>query len=227
MAFYQGEDIALFGEPLAAGGSPLVNFLESHGPPTTLAISHTCHATREAVQLSNTQPFMREVGGRMHVFAHNGDLPGVYRSDALALGLQRPVGQSDSEHAFCALLARLSALWGDGSLPPLAARRSLLAPLAGDLRGLGPANFLYADGDALFAHGHRRMQPASRRAEPPGLWWLQRKCAAADQYSEREVGMSVGGAARSLLLASLPLTDDRWQPMTEGELVVAPAGLLV
>ena len=29
---------------------------------------------------------------------------------------------------------------------------------AADLRAIEPANFLYADGDALFAHGHKRLQ---------------------------------------------------------------------
>lgn len=227
VAFYQGEDIALFREPLAAAGSALVNFLESHGPPTTLAISHIRHATRGTVQLSNTQPFVRELGARMHVFAHNGDLPGIYRSASFSLGPYRPVGQSDSEHAFCALLDRLGALWREGAVPPLEARRSVLDAFAADLCALGPANFLYADGDALFAHGHRRLQRVSRLAEAPGLWWLQRECAPIDQADKHEAGVALEGASHSLLIASVPLTDDPWQPMTEGELVVARSGRIV
>jgi predicted glutamine amidotransferase len=72
VAFYQDIDVALFREPFAAGDSDLVRYLESHGPSTKLAISHIRHATRGAVTLANTQPFARELGGRMHVFAHNG-----------------------------------------------------------------------------------------------------------------------------------------------------------
>lgn len=89
--------------PAPAGNSALVRYLETEGPSTTLAISHLRHATQGSVRLSNTQPFLRELGGRAHVFAHNGDLPGIYRNEALALGLYRPVGQTDSEHAFCVM----------------------------------------------------------------------------------------------------------------------------
>jgi hypothetical protein len=51
VAFYQGNDVALFREPSAASGSPLVHFLSA----TTLATSHIRHATHGAIQLSNTQ----------------------------------------------------------------------------------------------------------------------------------------------------------------------------
>lgn len=224
VAFYQGKDVALFREPGAAEGSALVHYLEAQGPPTTLAISHIRHATQGTVQLSNTQPFARELGGRMHVFAHNGDLPGIHGSGAMAPGSHRPVGQSDSEHAFCALLARLSALWAGENMPPLDARRELIARFAADLRKLGPANFLYSDGDALFAHGDRRLQLPSRRTEPPGLWWLQRECAAIDKAA---AGVTLSAAPESVLLASVPLSGDPWQPFAAGELIVVRSGRLV
>lgn len=103
VAFYQGKDVALFREPSAAADSALVQFLESQGPATDLAISHIRHATQGSVTLANTQPFVRELGGRTHVFAHNGDLPGAFRSAALTLGDHHPVGQT-----FRACLLRLA-----------------------------------------------------------------------------------------------------------------------
>ncbi len=228
VAFYQGPDVALFREPAAAADSALVRYLESQGPATGLAVSHIRHATRGEVSLANTQPFVRELGGRTHVFAHNGDLPGIYRSEALALGPYRPVGQTDSEHAFCALLSRLGALWQAQDPPTLDARLSVLTMFAAELRALGPANFLYADGDALFAHGHRRMQPVSGRAEPPGLWLMQRECAAVPAGVDDMAGVTVERAARSAVwLASVPLSDEAWRPLTEGELLVVRAGHIV
>ena len=109
-AFYQGNDAELYREPLAASDSPLVRFLQSHGPSTTLAISHIRHATRRVLGLSNTQPFSRELTGRAHVFAHNGDLAGIEHSENLEFDRYRPVGTTDSEHAFCALLERMHLL---------------------------------------------------------------------------------------------------------------------
>ncbi len=155
VAFYQGLDVALFREPGAASDSPLVRFLETDGPSTRMAISHIRHATQGAVQLSNTQPFARSLGGRTHVFAHNGHLPGIGECGSLALGRHRPVGQTDSEHAFCALLERLEALWQGPVAPTVQARCAVLAGFAADLRVLGPANFVYCDADAVFVHGDR------------------------------------------------------------------------
>lgn len=225
VAFYQGEDVALFREPSAAEGSALVSFLETSGPSTNLAISHIRHATRGAVRHANTQPFIRELHGRTHTFAHNGDLPGIETSNALALGDFCPVGQTDSEYAFCALLARLRTLSDQSSTPSLATRLAVVASFAEDLRSLGPANFVYADGDALFAHGHRRRQANSGRVEPPGLWRLQRHCAPADPAPADDVGVSISQAARvSLFIASVPLTDEAWRPLADGELLAARSG---
>lgn len=225
VAFYQGDDVALFREPAAAGNSALVRYLETEGPATTLALSHIRHATQGGVQLSNTQPFARELGGRMHVFAHNGHLPGIEGSGTMVLGARRPIGQTDSEHAFCALLERLRPLWQDGHVPALETRRSLLAAFAADLRALGPANFLYADGDALFAHGNRRIQPALGRIEPPGLWVLQRHCTPPEPSPQDQGGVSVASGERAIVwVASVPLTDEAWRPLAEGELVAVRAG---
>ena len=225
VAFYQGKDVALFREPSAAADSPLVRFLESQGPATDLAISHIRHATQGTVTLANTQPFVRELGGRTHVFAHNGDLHGAFNSEVLMLGDHHPVGQTDSEHAFCALLARVSKLWTTIEAPTLEARLSLVAEFAADLRTLGPANFLYADGDALFAHGHRRLQRTSHRAEPPGLWIRQRHCAPVEPAPNEQGGVSVAQAEQAVVwIASVPLTDDEWRPLVEGEVLAVRDG---
>jgi predicted glutamine amidotransferase len=228
VAFYQGEDVALFRQPGAAGDSALVRYLESDGPPTTLAISHIRHATQGAVQLSNTQPFVRQVGGRTHVFAHNGNLAGIDAAPGMEVGAWQPVGQTDSERAFCALLARIGPWWGGMDVPPLEQRLAVIGAFAADLRRLGPANFLYADGDALFAHAHRRMQPALGRIEPPGLWTLRRHCADANEPAHCQGGVAVRDGGRMVLcVASVPLTDEPWRPLAEGELLAARDGELL
>jgi predicted glutamine amidotransferase len=229
VAFHHGKDVALFREPGPAADSPLVRFLETGGPVTRLAISHIRHATRGAVSLENTQPFVRELGGRTHVFAHNGDLPGIAHSEALALGATcRPVGETDSEHAFCVLLERLRPCWAHGTPPSLQARLIVLASFAADLRLLGPANFLYADGDVVFAHGHRRIHPENARIEPPGLWLLQTHSPASGLAPDGSVGLAIGGGERSVTcIASVPLTTEGWRPLAEGELVAVRDGVIL
>ncbi len=228
VAFYQGDDVALFRDAAPAGDSALVRYLATGGPITPLAISHIRRATQGGVTLANTQPFVRELGGRMHVFAHNGNLPGIWGSAAMAMGRYRPVGQTDSEHAFCALMERLATLWDRASPPPLDARLSVLASFAVELGALGPANFLYADGDTLFAHGHRRIQRPSGRVEPPGLWMLQRHCHPGDPIPDcPAISVMTAGPQTVTLVASVPLTDEVWRPLAQGELVAIRAGEVV
>jgi len=57
----------------------------------------------------------------MHLFAHNGMLPGIETNALFPTHRFRRIGETDSEHAFCALLERLAPLW-EGGLPPFAMR---------------------------------------------------------------------------------------------------------
>lgn len=226
VAYYQGRDVALYREAAPASDSPLARLLASEGPPTTLALSHIRHATQGALSLANTQPLVRELAGRSHVFAHNGNLPGLPQDPRFALTQFHSVGETDSEYAFCALLARLAPLWQGEGTPPLQARLDAVAAFAAELRAFGPANFLYADGDVLFAHSHRRLQPDGR-ITPPGLHWLQRSCA--QEHAALQVqGACVGcGYQQVLLLASVPLSEEPWQALAEGETVVIRGGELL
>jgi predicted glutamine amidotransferase len=68
-------------------------------------IAHIRKATQGRVALENTHPFVRELWGRYWVFAHNGDL----KDFAPRLhGAFRPVGDTDSERAFCWLMQELA-----------------------------------------------------------------------------------------------------------------------
>lgn len=218
--FYQGLDVALFREPRAASDSALVKLLETQGPSTTLAISHIRRATLGDVKLANTQPFVRELAGRTHLFAHNGHLPGISRSAHFCLDRFNPVGETDSEHAFCALMTRMQDLWHVSSAPPsVADRLAVVTTYAADLRQLGPANFLYADGEILFAHGHRRIQSATGKIEPPGLFMLSRQCCHDGEAFEAEGVSITSGFQEVALIASVPLSNESWQPLAEGEVV--------
>jgi predicted glutamine amidotransferase len=228
VAWYDGVDVRLVKEPAAASDSACLAFLQDRPFRSGLVVSHIRKATQGANTLANTQPFARELGGRMHVFAHNGDLDGARLRAAWRLGAWRPLGDTDSEYAFCALLARLAPLWGEGARPPLAARRERVAEFAQALRALGPANFLYADGDALFVHGHRRTHADGIR--PPGLHVLSRSCAGERGRFDAE-GLSIesaGGPQEVALVASVPLTPgEPWRPLAEGELLALREGRVV
>ena len=225
VGFYEGRDVRLLKDATGAGESDWVQFIANHNLRSRLVIAHTRHATRGTRSYANAQPFVRELGGRAHVFAHNGDLPGILDTSAFETGRFTPIGETDSERAFCILLDRLASSWTDRDKPPtLRARFQIVSSLAAQLRALGPANFLYSDGDFLFAHGHRRRQSHTGRVEPPGLVLLQRQCHEGEQDVAAN-GVAIAGIDQSVaLIASVPLTGEQWEPFGEGELVVASGG---
>jgi predicted glutamine amidotransferase len=158
VAFHDGRDVRLFKEPEPAGDSVLLGFIEHHLQPTQLLISHIRRATVGGNSHANTQPFMRELGGRIHLFAHNGGFHGIEGLFARSVHRFHPVGETDSEKGFCLLLDRLIKIW-EGAMPPLlAARLAIVEAFAAEMRPLGIANFLYSDGEFVFGHGHRRTQ---------------------------------------------------------------------
>ena len=212
VAYMEHGDAFVIREPEAAHASDLLGFVQARDPHSNLVIAHVRRATQGERMLRNTQPFQRELGGRTHIFAHNGMLPGIEGDPRFAARWSRPVGDTDSEHAFCALVDRLRPLW-DRRVPTLQERFEEVVEFAKDLRTRGPANFLYSDGEVIFAHGHRRKHDTGS-IEPPGLHVLCRRCVEA---SEQEV----------VLFASVPLTGERWRPLVEGEVVAVRDGRIV
>ena len=224
IAFYDEGDARILKDTGSASDSKWVEFVEQQEIRSTLVLSHIRLATDGGISIRNTQPFARELGGRMHVFVHNGHVPDIkslseYRSDSF-----RPIGDTDSEVAFCALLERIKPLWRDrDTIPNLQARFDLVAGFANDLGQFGPANFLYCDGEVLFAHGHRRRH-ADGGYRPPGLFWLHRRCARKDLPSEAS-GVSVTSHNQDVILvATVPLTAEAWEPFREGEVIAISRG---
>ena len=230
LASYEGPDVRLTRLPEPAADSPLLHCMQQQRPAVTLAVSHIRRRLRGDNVLANTQPFARPLHGCWHCFAHNGDLPALLESPPPAEPWLRPVGDTDSERAFLALLGRMAALPAPttgGTVDPgrLPERIALIRELAAAWREMGPANFLYSDGVWMYAHAHVRLQ-ADGRLGPPGLWLLDRNTPGLRPFRASGVD-SRGRAGAQVLLASVPLTDEYWEPLAEGELVVARAGRVV
>ncbi|RLB46043.1 MAG: class II glutamine amidotransferase, partial [Deltaproteobacteria bacterium] len=154
VAFHRGADVQLYRGAEPAGESAQARRLAEEGVPSRLVVAHIRHATQGGVALRNTQPFSRDLGGRTHLFAHNGDLAGIETLHQAKGGHFRPDGETDSERAFAVLMHRLEPLWRRALDPPsLEDRFERLLELAAWLRPLGPANFIYTDGDVVVLHG--------------------------------------------------------------------------
>ncbi len=226
LAYMQGRDALVVREPHAAASSAWLACLDHQAVRSTSVIAHVRKATQGERNLSNTQPFTRELGGRIHVFAHNGMVPGIEVDPRFPARRFRCVGDTDSEHAFCALLERLAGLW-DGGVPALDARLAAVVAFATELRALGPANFIYSDGDAMFAHAHRRRHDGGE-IRPPGLHVLCRTCIALDDgVPLAAISLPYDARQEIALVASVPLSDEPWLPVAEGEVVVLQGGRVV
>ena len=227
IAYYRGGDARLIKDTSAAHDSDWVRFVQSRSLSSTTIISHIRKATRGDVQLQNTHPFARELGGQMHVFAHNGTLKGIHDHPGFALGRFRPIGDTDSEHAFCHLLARMEAVWlSDGGAPQLDQRLAVFTAFAEQARTLGSANFLYADGDCLFVQANQRYQEDGS-TRPPGLHILNRRCRET-QETVSGGGVSVTSDSQTVtLFASVPLTDEDWQPLAKNTILAVAHGEIV
>lgn len=229
VAFYDGGDVRLYKEPEFAAESEWLASIRRRFLASSLIVGHIRHATRGDRTLANTQPFMRELGGRTHLFAHNGRLDSIDKDYIGDWKRHRPIGETDSEIAFCILLERLAPLWDNGATPALDARLAVFAQFARDMRAMGPANFLYSDGCALFAHGHRRMQ-ADGKIASPGLWRLCRRCERDYDSAQAASAAAIATDARAqevMLFASVPLSEEQWQPLDEGEVMVVRGGGLL
>jgi predicted glutamine amidotransferase len=225
VGYYEGRDVRLIKDAEPAADSEWIRFLNAHDIRSPLVIAHIRRATTGETAYRNTQPFVRELAGRMHLFAHNGWLPGIFASPELRPDRFKPIGETDSEAAFCALLDRMAEVWSQSDpVPPLNARLDAVSQFAGALRPLGPANFLYSDGDALFAHGDRRLQSAEGRVDPPGLVYLEKSCGP-QEAAVAAAGVSIRTDHQHVtLVASVSLTDEAWQPLDEGEVIAVRCG---
>jgi len=228
VGYYEGPDVRLMKDSAAIGDSEWIQFIANHDLRSQLVIAHTRKATRGTRSYPNAQPFVRELAGRAHLFAHNGDLPGIFKSNAFQADRFNPIGETDSELAFCVLLDQMAAIWKvPNATPSLRERFRIVSSFAGELRSLGPANFLYSDGDMLFAHGHRRKHADTGKIEAPGLVSVQRRCQQ-DTIGSAAIGLSIRGDNQQVtLFASVPLTNELWVPLAEGELVAVCGGQLV
>jgi len=216
LAFYEGRGTRIFLDPEPACSSPLARFVAEHPIKTLLAIGHIRQRTRGATTLANTHPFVRELWGRNWVFAHNGTLKTVRRRK---LGSFRPVGTTDSEHAYCYLLEslrrrfraypkRVTDLW------------QAVADIGAEIAEHGTFNFLLGDGRHLFARCGTRLCHVVRKA-PFGPARL------ADDDVTVDFSAVTTPRDRVAVVATRPLTkDETWVQGSPGDLWVFDGGIL-
>jgi predicted glutamine amidotransferase len=217
LALYEGRRARVFLEPAAAATSALARYVRDNPIKTLLAVAHVRRKTRGRVSLHNTHPFERELWGRSFVFAHNGTLR---RARRLPLGRFRPIGDTDSEHAFCALLGMLERRFGDAYPARPTEFWDAVARFGARIGRGGTFNFLLGDGTYLFARCATRLCHLVRKA-PFG------RATLADDEVRVDFAEVTTPRDRVAVIATAPLTrDEEWMQAGKETMWVFRGGVL-
>ncbi|SEI78285.1 glutamine amidotransferase [Azotobacter beijerinckii] len=205
IAFYEGRGVRLFQDPAASADSEVARLVQRYPIKSELVIGHIRQANVGRICLANTHPFVRELWGRNWCFAHNGQLAD-FQPPA---GFYRPVGDTDSERAFCDLLNRLRE-----AFPEPVDVWTLLPTLVGacnEYRSKGVFNCLLGNGDWLFSFCSTKLAQITRRA-PFGPARLKDADLTVDFQAETTPNDVV------TVLATEPLTaNETWLAHRPGE----------
>ncbi|GKZ00377.1 hypothetical protein MPSEU_000990700 [Mayamaea pseudoterrestris] len=243
---YQGRGLQCFHDTQAACKSPIAQLVQYYPMRTLNMMAHIRYATQGAVSLENVHPFTRVWKGIQLCFAHNGDCPKFKQVEGigqaiLLLGkstpeniLYHPVGDTDSEAVFCAILNALNAEFPGNQLPTLPVLHEFLSTLCDEItKGDGPDetifNFLLGCGQyTQFAFSW----PGKRHGSSVwnGLHYLIREPPFTiaklvdDDYSINFAEMTTIND-RVAVIATKPLTGETgWIEMARGELIMFDKG---
>ena len=206
----QGGGLQVIREESPAAFSPLAAQVAEHDLKALYSLAHIRKATQGVVSLENCHPFQRQWRGQDWVFAHNGDIKGLIPSG----DPYRPIGNTDSEAAFCWILNTLHAL--DPSPGDLSGNGSvelfgLLNRCSTHLAGQGIFNCLISNGHWLYVYGGTKLHVITRRA-PFAKATLADDDLTVD-FSEVTTEKDV-----VTIVSTEPLTtDEQWRALVPGE----------
>jgi predicted glutamine amidotransferase len=213
IAFFEGRGLRHFVDHQAAACSPVAELIKRYPIQSKHVVAHIRKATQGSVALENCHPFVRELWGRYWVFAHNGNLADFHPKLHAAF---RPVGDTDSERAFCWLMQEMAK--SHASMPDVKELNVTLGELVPEIAKHGTFNFMLSQGDALWAHCSTHLHYLVRR-HPFGMARLQDEDMAVNfaEHTEQDDCVSV--------IATQPLTvNEAWTAMRPGQLLAFQAG---
>ena len=213
IAYYDQDVCHLLIDDRPAASSPMAQWAEHEALRSTNVVAHIRKATQGSVTPLNCHPFSRELWGKEWVFAHNGNL----QADGLdAPERFVPVGQTDSEIAFCLLLDAMAAAFDHSPEPTLLAE--FLSEHANRIGQLGRFNFVLSNGEALFRTTCVGPMHYIQRTYPFGCAQLL-DCAKEIDFARHNHLDD-----RMVIVATKPLTDEAWQPLPVDEVVAFVGG---
>ena len=218
IARYEGKACQVFKEAAAAQESKLAEFVRDYELfKSQIFIGHVREASKGDHSLRNTHPFVRVFRSRDIVLAHNGTM----ESPLMKQEGQKffPVGETDSEELFCALLTVMTT---EGF------KFSDFEEIENTLQEFnfqGKMNLLFSEGDHLFVYrdkeGHNGLC-LTERISPFGVKSLKDEDWEIDLAAEKRPGQ------RGYVIASHPLTKNEiWTDLVPGSLMVLREGEII
>ncbi len=205
-----------FLDPNPSAHSPMADFIRTYPIKSKNVIAHIRKATQGETKLENTHPFVRELWGNYWSFAHNGDLK---EFSPFLHGRFLPVGNTDSEKAFCYLLQELHTEFGD-DCPTAELLGEKLHELTLELAAFGVFNFLLSNGEFMLAHCSTKLAHVVRKA-PFSVAQLKDEDVKVDFSSVTTANDRVA------VIATIPLTEnEEWTIATPGTLLFFAEGEL-
>lgn len=214
IAFFENHAVRMFLDDAPSAHSQVAEFIRRYPIRAKNVIAHIRKATQGVVNLANVHPFARELWGQYWIFAHNGNLQDIHRRRSTFF---QPVGETDSELAFCLLLDFLRQK--HETKPEKSVLYQSLAEIVSDLRQYGVFNFMLSNGEFLAAHCSTRLHYLIRQAP-----------FAQANLIDNDVSIDFASVTtpqdRVAVITTQPLTqNETWQAMRAGEFLIFEDGL--
>ena len=214
IAFFEDKACRLFVDNQSAVESPIAELVRNYPIKSRNVIAHIRKATQGKINLENSHPFSRELWGRQWIFAHNGDLHDFHPE---LTGRFSPVGNTDSELAFCYVLEQMVKKFGY-SEPSLDQVFDLLIEISPKIAEHGTFNFCLSNGQALFTYAITK------------LHWLVREypfkpAQLIDIDVEVDFSEVTTAEDRVAVITTEPLTQNEvWTAFKPGEMILFQHG---
>lgn len=222
VAYFEPTGLRLYCDDRAAMDSPIAELVSRTKVKALTTIVHLRKSDDSL--LCNAHPFTREIWGESWVFSHNGKMTikQVSDNDAIKQGVSRyycPVGDTDSEFAFCYLLNQLKERFEHK--PDDKTMFDFLTKQCRFLAEYGLFNCLLSNGDWLLSYATTLLFHVTRQA-PFGSATLIDADVTIDfaQVNKSDDVITI--------LATTPLTsDENWQQLAINECVIFAEGKIV
>lgn len=219
IGFFPDESAQIIKEPLQAGVSLMSEFIRIYpGIVSKLFIGHVRKSSVGQISHRNTHPFSRVLNGKEFVFAHNGSLEGF---QVLHVGRFIPIGETDSEHAFCHLLHAIECRgitgWDVNDL-------KWMNMLLKEINAFGKFNCVFSDGEYLFCYHDMNDFNSYRIVQRNNLSDNGR---FHDEEFEIHLVDESKPTQKGFIIATNPMTPEPWEKFLPGELMVFKNGEMV